>query len=428
MSFNTHLQEEKWIASILDEYKPTTNYGDDPPILDPQPIFNPAVELPHHPKSDPFKWAGKPNSNKTVKPFDKEWDQFSQAPSTMAGPHAKQWFLTWAKCTLSKEAALLLITLCVSAPLAAYVICEELHKDGTPHLHAYLKYERKVNLNGNMRKFDLRAEGGGGTSQNGQMWVCNVTTARGAAQCIAYAKKGGNYISKDVELHIKPIDVAIQLASKGKRKEALELLWLNEGRLMLTQGVMVKAQLGTRHKRLYKTPYPSFSPIQALTDWVDGIARDGVTTSLVLSGPSGCGKTSWARSLSEDHLFVTHMDDLRKFDEHDLLVFDDMHFGHKPRSAKLHIAGTSDEASIHIRYTTADIPAGVARIFCTNVTCVGGYAHPIPGTNPMEFYPPTPEIKGDVWGDKEHDMADQNDPAIDRRCTYVHIPVGTVLW
>lgn len=90
--------------------------------------------------------------------------------------------------------------------------------------------------------------------------------------------------------------------------------------------------------------------------------------SIVLQGGSGTGKTSWAKHQApKPALFVTHMDDLKKLtNEHKSIIFDDMDFKHFPRTAQIHLVDRFDTRSIHIRYGTATIPAGIVKIFTCN--------------------------------------------------------------
>lgn len=52
-------------------------------------------------------------------------------------------FLTYPRCDLSRET--LLEELHKIFDIKDYVIAQELHQDGYPHLHAFLKLERKIN-------------------------------------------------------------------------------------------------------------------------------------------------------------------------------------------------------------------------------------------------------------------------------------------
>lgn len=91
--------------------------------------------------------------------------------------------------------------------------------------------------------------------------------------------------------------------------------------------------------------------------------------SHIMVGPSGCGKTSYARSAFPKALLVSHKDDLLKFDKdiYSAIIFDDMSFAHEPRTSQIHLVDQDDDRSIHVRYSTALIPAGTVKIFTTNV-------------------------------------------------------------
>lgn len=106
--------------------------------------------------------------------------------------------------------------------------------------------------------------------------------------------------------------------------------------------------------------------------WAQKVAsiQEAVTQgTVILWGPSGSGKTCFARSLLPGALFVTHMDDLTKYNPvtHTGMIFDDMSLLHLHREAQIQLLDFDDERSIHVRYTTAFIPAGTKKIFTTNV-------------------------------------------------------------
>ena len=114
---------------------------------------------------------------------------------------AKGWFLTYPKCPIKKEDALELLK--ATGKIKEYVICEEEHKDGSPHLHAYIKYTRKQTWN--KTKWDLLTYHG------------NYGSERSYKGCLKYCKKKGDYISN--------IDIESALAKKGKKtnKELLTM-------------------------------------------------------------------------------------------------------------------------------------------------------------------------------------------------------------
>jgi hypothetical protein len=64
---------------------------------------------------------------------------------------AKGWFLTWPKCDVSKEEALEMLK--ETGALTEWVVASEKHADGTPHLHAFVKYSGRVDFKSD--KWDL---------------------------------------------------------------------------------------------------------------------------------------------------------------------------------------------------------------------------------------------------------------------------------
>jgi len=90
--------------------------------------------------------------------------------------------------------------------------------------------------------------------------------------------------------------------------------------------------------------------------------------AVILWGDSGIGKTCYARALLPRALFVSHYDDLIRYDsgEHDGIIFDDMSMMHLPRESQIHLLDYEQPRSVHIRYQTAHIPAGTKKIFTTN--------------------------------------------------------------
>jgi hypothetical protein len=66
---------------------------------------------------------------------------------------AQGWFLTYPHCPLSPEEALSHLRKTSTNDIKEYVVATELHKDGTPHVHAFIRYEKKVQFS--PRRWDL---------------------------------------------------------------------------------------------------------------------------------------------------------------------------------------------------------------------------------------------------------------------------------
>lgn len=114
--------------------------------------------------------------------------------STKQGNAAKGWFLTFPKAEITKEE---LLEECKRiGEVAEYVIAEEKHQDGTPHLHAFIKFEGRKRFT--QMKF----------SKHG-----NYQVAKSWKAVEAYVKKGGDFIAN--------IDTESALAKKGKKNKML---------------------------------------------------------------------------------------------------------------------------------------------------------------------------------------------------------------
>ena len=130
--------------------------------------------------------------------------------------YAKGWFLTYPRCPLTKEQ--LLKKLEVNAKqsktrILEHVICEEKHEDGKPHLHAFIKFNNRLNFNN--KYFDVACDG--------KKYHGHYEVAKSWRKVEEYVKKGGNYISN--------INISAALQKKSKtisledfKKDPLELL------------------------------------------------------------------------------------------------------------------------------------------------------------------------------------------------------------
>src|SRR5690349_7922334 len=92
--------------------------------------------------------------------------------------NSRQLFLTWPQCNISKENALKLLQ--EKLAIDQYVIAEELHEDKTPHLHAYIKCIKPVDIK-NPHKLDLGDFHG------------NYQSCRSSAAVKAYCVEDGDY-------------------------------------------------------------------------------------------------------------------------------------------------------------------------------------------------------------------------------------------
>lgn len=100
--------------------------------------------------------------------------------------NSSQVFLTYPQCTLSKEELLDCIMktaeTILKVSIVQYVIAQEKHEDGSPHLHAYIKFSKKIDRDG-CKLFDYH-----GFHPNIESKIKSINAVK------KYVKKDNNYI------------------------------------------------------------------------------------------------------------------------------------------------------------------------------------------------------------------------------------------
>lgn len=167
------------------------------------------------------------------------------------------WFLTYPQCTATKERCLEFLQ---EKKIQEAVVAEELHEDGTPHLHAYVKLDTGVVLKQAPTFFDF--DGFHGNYQPARSWR--------AVQ--EYVKKDGNFVTYNID---------IESASHKRAKRNRELLerpvheLVDEGLISLQTSPVIK-----RAKLVYEESKNS-------TFKIDHTQKRGVW----IYGPPGVGKS-----------------------------------------------------------------------------------------------------------------------------------------
>lgn len=100
----------------------------------------------------------------------------------------KNYILTFPQCATTKEVAVERLEQKWKDELQGYVVCEEQHKDGTPHLHVFLQFHQKKNFK-SCDCFDFIA------GKHGNYQVC-----RSRKKSIEYVTKAGKYVAKGVDV------------------------------------------------------------------------------------------------------------------------------------------------------------------------------------------------------------------------------------
>lgn len=232
---------------------------------------------------------------------------------------------------------------------------KEVGASGTPHLQGYIQLSTRVRFTQVKDKLGGRA---------------HLEDSRGSDQ--------DNYIycSKEGGQEFTEIGERIEMGRKKRKRDDEDysdlITYIKEGHterqiierfpeLCVKNMSSVKYIMGLYKKKpltIYNGPWLWTLP--ELFTW---------DKTLILVGDSGIGKTEWAKSLMINPLFVTHIDDLKRFDcnEHGGIIFDDMSFTQIPRTAAIHLVDNDNPRSIHIRYGRAEIPQGTKKIITSNL-------------------------------------------------------------
>jgi len=147
----------------------------------------------------------------------------------------KSWMLTYPKCDATKED--LLEHLRSIDNVLEYVICRELHKDGTPHLHAHVKFMNGVQKL-KLKVFDLPSSTG------------HYEATKSRAGAIKYCQKDGDFLtnlSDDAVLtpqakRAKFVHDVLKVKSLPKLIEEGDIRWDQAKSAAYAKQVLMKAE------------------------------------------------------------------------------------------------------------------------------------------------------------------------------------------
>nr|AJE24907.1 replication-associated protein [Tomato leaf curl Bangladesh virus] len=245
----------------------------------------------------------------------------------MAAPNrfkinAKNYFLTYPKCSLAKEEALSQL-LNIQTPTSKKFIriCRELHEDGTPHLHVLIQFEGKFQCRNN-RFFDLTSP------TRSAHFHPNIQGAKSSTDVKTYMEKDGDVLDHGVfQIDGRSArggcqsanDAYAEAINSGSKAEALNILKEKAPKDYVLQFHNLNSNLDrifTPPMEVYVSPFSSSSFDQVpeeLEEWaaenvVSDAARPLRPISIVIEGDSRTGKTMWARSLGPHNYLCGHLD------------------------------------------------------------------------------------------------------------------------
>ncbi|CAD92253.1 Rep [Ageratum yellow vein China virus - [Hn2.19]] len=244
-------------------------------------------------------------------------------PPTKFRINAKNYFLTYPHCSLTKEEALSQLKALETPTNKLFIrICRELHEDGTPHLHVLIQFEGKFQCK-NQRFFDLTSP------SRSAHFHPNIQGAKSSTDVKAYMEKDGDVLDHGV-FQIDGRSARRRLPNcqrrhmpeainSGSKAEALNILKEKAPKDFVLQFHNLNSNLD----RIFAPPLEvfvcpflssSFDQVpEELEEWVSenvsgAAARPWRPKSIVIEGDSRTGKTMWARSLGPHNYLCGHLD------------------------------------------------------------------------------------------------------------------------
>nr|CCH75840.1 replication initiation protein [Tomato yellow leaf curl virus] len=246
----------------------------------------------------------------------------------MAAPNrfkinAKNYFLTYPKCSLTKEEALsqLLNLQTPTFQKISLEFCRSFTKDGTPHLHVLIQFEGKFQCKNN-RFFDLTSP------TRSAHFHPNIQGAKSSSDVKTYMEKDGDILDHGVfQVDGRSArggcqsanDAYAEAINAGSKAQALNILKEKAPRDFLLQFHNLSSNLD---RIFQEPPAPYISPFlsssfnqvpEELEVWVSenvmsSAARPWRPNSIIIEGDSRTGKTMWARSLGTHNYLCGHLD------------------------------------------------------------------------------------------------------------------------
>nr|AGH27813.1 AC1 protein [Tomato yellow leaf curl virus] len=236
--------------------------------------------------------------------------------------YAKNYFLTYPNCSLSKEEALSQLKNLETPTNKKYIkVCRELHENGEPHLHVLIQFEGKYQCK-KQRFFDL-------VSPNRSAdFHPNIQAAKSSTDVKTYVEKDGDFIDFGVfQIDSRSARGGQQSANEayaealnsGSKSEALNILKEKAPKDYILQFHNLRSNLDRIFSpalEVYISPFLSSSFNQVpdeLDEWVaenveSSAARPWRPISIVIEGDRRTGKTMWARSLGPHNYLCGHLD------------------------------------------------------------------------------------------------------------------------
>nr|APC65820.1 replication-associated protein [Tomato yellow leaf curl virus-IL] len=236
--------------------------------------------------------------------------------------YAKNYFLTYPNCSLSKEEALSQLKNLETPTNKKYIkVCRELHENGEPHLNVLIQFEGKYQCK---NPTVLRP----GIPKQVSTFPSEHSAAKSSTDVKTYVEKDGDFIDFGVfQIDGRSArggqqsanDAYAEALNSGSKSEALNILKEKAPKDYILQFHNLSSNLDRIFSpplEVYVSPFLSSSFNQVpdeLEEWVaenvvSSAARPWRPISIVIEGDSRTGKTMWARSLGPHNYLCGHLD------------------------------------------------------------------------------------------------------------------------
>ncbi|AST47748.1 replication protein [Macroptilium golden yellow mosaic virus] len=236
---------------------------------------------------------------------------------------AKNYFLTYPRCSLAKEEVLVQIRDIQTSTNKKFIkIARELHEDGQPHIHVLIQFEGKF-ICTNQRLFDLVSP------SRSAHFHPNVQGAKSSSDVKSYIDKDGDTLEwGQFQIDGRSARGGCQSSNDSYAKalnvssteQALQILKEEQPKDYVLHYHNIRSNL----ERIFvKVPEPWVPPFQlstftnvpaAMQEWADryfgvsAAARPERPISIIVEGDSRTGKTMWARALGPHNYLSGHLD------------------------------------------------------------------------------------------------------------------------
>lgn len=270
-----------------------------------------------------------------------------------------------------------------------YVIAIELHEDGNPHLHAFLKFD-KVQKIYSATKLDFVLTRHDQIGAEIAAHVCHgkYEATKSQHKVVQYLLKdvvGDGEIFTNMKLPIvdnvyysDPYEHLYAVMLKDGYSAAIRELYHRYPKEATLKGNTICANLmrashylqdEDRLKARVEYDLNDFTELpESVLEWLTNESH----VPLILYGGSGFGKTALAKSLmsflGKKYMIVSDINDLKEFHNSDFnaIIFDDLNLENLTREQIVHLVDVEEDRHIRVLYGTARVPSSTSKIFTLN--------------------------------------------------------------